>query len=237
MAGSSKAVPYALFACLECRPVVVVGGGSVAERKVQTLLEHGAMVRVVAPWVTETLRQLVSAGRIDWARRGYRKGDLEGALLVVGATDDRAVNEAVYADACAQGTLVNIVDVPDLCTFIVPSVMRRGRLQVAVSTAGAAPSAARRIRAQLEEDFPAWWEDYLDLLAEVRVLVKQRVPGPASVRTPLYEALSSGEVRDRFAAGARPTAEDAFATWVQPLLNDTQRPSRHEAEPPSKEEA
>ena len=212
------AAPYPLFIYLEDQPVAVIGGGRVAERKTQTLLAHGARVTLTAPRVTDTLRALADAGRIVWRKRRYCEGDLADTLLVIGATDDRAVNEAVYREARRRHTLVNIVDVPDLCTAIVPSIMQRGRLQIAVSTQGAAPSEARDIRRGLEQEFPAWWEPYLDLMAEVRQLVKQRVPGPASARTPLYAAVGASGLKERIAAGERPAAEDVYAQVVAPLL-------------------
>lgn len=212
------AAPYPLFIYLEGQPVAVIGGGRVAERKVQTLLSHGARVALTAPRVTSALRALADDGKIVWHERCYREGDLADVLLVIGATDDRAVNEAVYAEACRRRTLVNIVDVPDLCTAIVPSIMQRGRLQIAVSTQGAAPSEARDIRRGLEREFPAWWEPYLDLMAEVRLLVKQRVPGPASARTPLYAAVAASGLKERVARGQVPAAEEVYAQVVAPLL-------------------
>lgn len=213
-----NAVPYPLFVRLDGQRVVVVGAGAVAARKVDTLLEYGAHVVVVAPWACESVREHEAAGRIEWLRREYRTGDLEGALLAIVSTDDRSVNEAAHRDACAAGALVNVVDVPELCTCIVPSIMRRGQLQVAVSTNGAAPSVARGIRRDLESRFPEWWADYIDLMADVRALVKARVEGPAGVRTPLFEALGAAGLEGRFAAGERPGPEEVYAEVVAPML-------------------
>ena len=210
--------PYPLFIYLQGQPVSVIGGGHVAERKTQTLLSHGARVTLTAPSVTDALRALADAGRIVWRERCYCVGDLADTLLVIGATDNRVVNEAVYDEACRRHILVNIVDVPDLCTAIVPSIMQRGRLQIAVSTQGAAPSEARDIRRGLEREFPEWWEPYLDLMAEIRLLVKQRVPGPASARTPLYAAVGASGLKERIARGELPSAEDVYAEVVAPLL-------------------
>ena len=215
--------PYPLFANLAAEPVVVVGGGSVAERKVLTLLEHGACVTVVAPEATDALAAMAADGRLLWHRRPYEPGDLEGALLTVCATDDHAVNEAVYAEAHSRHQLVNVVDVPPLCNVIVPSILRRGRLQIAVSTGGASPSAAREIRRMLETQFPAYWEDYLDLMAELRCLVKTRVPGPMELRAPLYEAIQQSDTLGRFAAGEHPSAEDVYRRVVSPLLEGAAR--------------
>lgn len=215
--------PYPLFLCLEGESVVVVGGGSVAERKVESLLRHGAAVTVVAPELTDALGALARQERITWLPRPYEQGDTQGALLVVCATDDTPVNEAVYAEAKSRCQLVNIVDVPDLCNAIVPSVLRRGRLQIAVSTGGASPSAARDIRRTLEREFPDYWEDYLDMMAELRCLIKDRVDGSMELRAPLYEAVQSSDLLDRFAAGERPDAEEAYRTLVEPLLEGDAR--------------
>lgn len=210
--------PCSLFVNLAGRHVVVVGGGDVAERKVTSLLEHGASVVLVAPEATDALRGWAHGKRIGWIPRGYEPGDLEGALLVVCATDVPAVNRAVWEEASRNHQLVNVVDVPELCNAIVPSVLRRGRLQIAVSTGGASPSAARDIRHGLERQFPAWWEDYLDLMAELRLLVKQRVPGPAVARSHLYTAIQKSDLRERFADGERPCAAEVWDRVVAPLL-------------------
>ena len=215
--------PYPLFVQFEGEPVVVVGGGAVAERKVDTLLEHGACVTVIAPEATEGLQAHARGGRIEWLPRCYGEGDLEGALFVVCATDDTAVNEAVFAEAHRRHQLVNVVDVPRLCTAIVPSVLNRGRLQIAVSTGGASPTAAREIRHALEERFPAYWEGYLDLMAELRLLVKQRVEGPTERRVPLYEALQASDLLARFAAGECPDAESVYNEIVAPLVEGDAR--------------
>ena len=218
--ASQVGAPYPLFVQLEGARVVVVGAGRVAARKVETLLEHGADVTVVSPDAVEEISGWADEGLLRLERRPYARGDLSGALLVVAATSERAVNEAVFAEAQERAMLVNIVDVPDLCNCIVPSVMRRGRLQVAVSTGGAAPSVAREVRRSLEERFPDWWEPYLDLMADVRALVKERVPGPASARTPLFEAVGGPELRGRVAAGERPSAEDVYTAVVAPLVEN-----------------
>ncbi|QJA05982.1 bifunctional precorrin-2 dehydrogenase/sirohydrochlorin ferrochelatase [Thermosulfurimonas marina] len=159
---------YPVFLKLEGRLCVVVGGGEVAERKVEALLEAGARVRVIAPEVTETLRRWAEEGRVELEVRPYREGDLSGAWLVVAATDDPGVQEAVFREAEERGLFCNVVDKPEICSFIVPSVVRRGRLQLAISTSGASPAAARRIRERLEEEFGPEWEVYLELMARWR---------------------------------------------------------------------
>lgn len=216
---AKRYAPYPLYLYIDGQRVVVVGGGRVAQRKVRTLLAHGAQVTVVAPQVTDEIRALAGEGRVAWVPREYRDGDLAGARLVFSTTDDRAIDEAVAAEAQRCNIFANVADVPDLCTAVVPSIMQRGRLQIAVSTQGASPGTARDIRRALEDEYPAWWEPYLDLLAQVRALIKQRVAGPASVRTPLYAAMAGdAEVRRRVAAGEHFAAEEAYDLVVAPLV-------------------
>ncbi|NPD31894.1 bifunctional precorrin-2 dehydrogenase/sirohydrochlorin ferrochelatase [Eggerthellaceae bacterium zg-997] len=218
MTYEGRTPPYPLFIYLDGQPVLVVGAGEVAERKIATLLDYGARVRVVAPEATERVRAWGCEGAVSLDLRPFASGDCRDALLVVAATSNEEVNRAVHAEASAQRTLVNVVDVPALCTCIVPSIMRRGQLQVAVSTAGAAPSVARRIRASLERQYPDYWERYIDLLGEVRLLVKERVPGEAARRTPLFEALGAAGIEGRLAAGERLSAEDVYREVVEPVI-------------------
>ncbi len=210
--------PYPLFIHLDGERVVVVGAGAVAQRKIETLLEYGARVTAIAPEATERIRSFAEAGDIALIERPYEEGDLEGVLLAVVATSSQSVNEQVFEEASRLHILVNVVDVPPLCNCIVPSIMRRGQLQIAVSTVGAAPSVAREIRRSLESQFPAYWEDYIELLGQVRSLVKQRVPGEASVRTPLFEAVGSAGIEHRLAAGEKITAQQVYDEVVAPLV-------------------
>jgi siroheme synthase-like protein len=132
------------MACLDLRArrCVVVGGGSVGAEKVRGLLACEAAVTVVSPTLHRSLRKL----QVTWRPRRYRARDLDGAFLVIAATSDRRVNERVNRDAEARGLLCNVADVPDLCNFIVPAVHREGPIAVAVSTGGASPALAQRIR-------------------------------------------------------------------------------------------
>lgn len=215
--------PYPLLVRLDGRRVVVVGAGTVARRKVEAMVEYGARVNVIAPEADDAIKNLASEGRVVWKQRPYVEGDLVGAALAFIATGDANVNAAAQSEAVRLGILVNVVDVPELCTCIVPSIMRRGQLQVAVSTNGAAPSMARRIRHELEERFPLWWEDYIDMLANVRTLVKEHVPGPASARAPLFEALSTAGLERRIEAGEKLAAQDVFDEIVAPHLTGSTR--------------
>lgn len=150
------------------RPALVVGGGSIAARKIAALVDAGADVTVIAPAIGEPVAALERDGRIRVLRRAFEPGDAGGAFVVVGATDDDEVNRAVAQDARASGALVNIVDRPALCTYTVPAVVRRGHLTVAVATDGRCPSVARAIRERLDREFGSEYADVVDRLGELR---------------------------------------------------------------------
>ncbi len=147
---------------------MVIGGGKVASRKVKTLLSYGAQVEVVSPEVVPELEDLAREGKIVLKKRPYQEGDLEGAFLVVAATNLPAVQEQVVGEAQKRGLLLNVVDQPERSNFIVPSVVRRGRLTLAISTSGASPALARRLRETLEDIFGPEYATYLDLMARWR---------------------------------------------------------------------
>lgn len=167
---------------LEGRRVTVVGGGAVAERKVRSALECGADVVVVAPRVTSELSELAADGRISHEERTYRPGDLDGAALAFIAVDDPEVSAAAAKDAQAAGVPVNVVDRPGLCDFIVPSVVRRGRLAIAVSTGGASPAWARKMRERLQGELGEEYEKLLDAAARVRRRCLKEIADPARRR-------------------------------------------------------
>lgn len=205
---------YPVFLDLDGRLAVIVGGGAVAERKVATLAEYGPRIRVIAPEVTPALEDLAASGAIELEHRGYVRGDLTGAFVVVCATSSEEVNRAVHAEAEERGCLVNVVDVPELCSFIVPSIVRRGTLSVAISTGGAAPTVAKRLRKHVQELLGPEWETYVTLLGEVRTLVMDRVPGGEVDRKPIFEAIADSDLLTRIADGARPTAEEVYAEFA-----------------------
>lgn len=150
------------------RCCLVVGAGAVGTRKVGTLLECGAHVKVVSPEADERLVKLAAEGKIELVRKKYETGDLEGAFLVIGATDDRDLNRRIHQDAESIGCLCNIVDQPGLCSFILPSVVRRGDLVIAISTSGSSPAFARHLRLQLQNQFGEEYEKFLKLMGAIR---------------------------------------------------------------------
>lgn len=161
-------VYYPVFLNLVGRKCVVVGGGSVAERKVERLLESGAHVKIVSPRLTPTLAAWVREGKLQHVSRQYQAGDLDGCDLAFTATDDRVLNGVIYEHAQQQRIWLNAADDPDRCDFILPSVMRRGDLTVAVSTGGASPALARIVREDLEEYLTEDWAQLVEIASQVR---------------------------------------------------------------------
>jgi len=181
---------YPIVLNLAGRRVLVVGGGNVALRKARDLADAGAAVRVVAP---EFLPEFASDGRFACVAAAYGAAHARGAAIVVAATDDEAVNVRVAADARKAGALVNVVDRPELCDFIVPAQVTRGDLVIAVSTGGAAPSLARRLRERLEKEFGPEYETLLEALRGVRERLKADGAAP-DVRRRVFERLTEDDI-------------------------------------------
>jgi precorrin-2 dehydrogenase/sirohydrochlorin ferrochelatase len=153
---------------LQARQTVVVGGGHVAARKVEGLLAAQAQVKVISPVLVPKLQSLVDSGFVTLIQRSYQEGDLDGAFLAIAATDEISVNHAVWAEATKRGCLVNVVDDPGHSTFILPAVVQRGEMSVAVSTGGSSPALARRLRERLEYIIGPEYESLTELMAELR---------------------------------------------------------------------
>lgn len=154
------------------RLCVVVGGGAVAERKVATLIDFNADVRVISPKLTSGLKDLVAKGKVEHIGKRYSFGDLSQAFLAIAASDSGKVNALVYEEAVEKRILVNVVDQPELCTFTLPSVVKHGELVIGVSTSGAYPLLARKIAQQIAEEFGPEHEDYLVVLRRFRQIAK-----------------------------------------------------------------
>ncbi len=160
-----------MFLKLDGRQCLVVGAGKVGEPKIGGLLETGVRIRVVALEASPAVREWARAGKIELELRAFVADDLEGAFLAVVATNSRSLNEHVYYEAQRRRVLCNVVDVPDLCDFFYPAVVRRGDLQIAVSTAGHSPSLAQKIRRQLEKQFGPGYAAWVKELGETRKLI------------------------------------------------------------------
>ena len=153
---------------LRDRPAVVLGGGPIAQRRIDALLEAGARVTVVSAEVTPDIERWAAAGRISLERRRYRTGDLRGARVAFAATGDAEANRTAREEADAEGVWLNVADEPALCDFLMPAVVRRGRLTVGISTDGASPALAARLRRKLERDLGPEYAAILDKLADLR---------------------------------------------------------------------
>jgi siroheme synthase-like protein len=171
---------YPVFLEMKDRRCVVIGGGAVAERRVEGLVAVGANVTVISPAITERLRNMLTQGAIRHVAREYRTGDRAGYDLVFVATDNAEINAVVAAEAPSLRIWVNSADDPDHCEFILPAVVRRGGLAVAVSTGGVSPAATRAIREELDEYFTAEYAIFVQIAAEVRRELREKSVSPSA---------------------------------------------------------
>ncbi len=162
---------FPMFMKLAGRRCLVVGAGKVGEPKIGSLLETGALIQVVSICASDQVEQWAESGKIDLQRRAYVPSDLDGKLLAIIATASNHLNRAIYREAQQRGVLCNVVDVPEYCDFFYPSVVRRGDLQIAISTAGQSPSLAQKLRQQLEKQFGPHYAGWVAELGETRRLI------------------------------------------------------------------
>jgi precorrin-2 dehydrogenase / sirohydrochlorin ferrochelatase len=197
------------------RTAVVVGAGKVGEGKIDGLLQAGADVRVVSLKATATVREWAADGRIELRLRGYETSDLDDAFLVVAATEDNPTNVRVFEDAEARRMLCNVVDVTHLCNFILPSIVRRGDLAIAVSTGGASPAMARRIRLSLAQCYGDEYAAAMQLLGSLREELKEMYPAPGD-RKILFERI----VYSDFMVMVRAGDAEGLEAWVQRCIDE-----------------
>lgn len=182
------------------RRCLVVGGGEVGQRKAERLLECGARVTVAGRELTAELEGLVREGRIHHFAADYSEEQLEGAFLVIGATDDREVNDRIFSDARRRGVLANIVDDPGRCDFILPALCRQGELVITVATGGRSPALAKKLRKELEERYGPEYATLLKIMGEVRGRVIDRGEGAGENRR-IFEALVDSDILERIRRG------------------------------------
>ena len=194
-----KAPPkvFPMFLKLETRRCLVVGAGSIAEGKIGGLIAVEAQIRVVAPEATAQVQTWAGEGKIDWERRRFQPSDLEGMFLVVAATSSTAVHEEIYAEARRRAVLCNVVDVPHLCDFLYPAIVRRGSLQIAISTAGESPALSQRLRKELEQQFGPEYEAWVAAIGEARTELATRDLTVEDRKEVLHE-LASREFYEKF---------------------------------------
>ena len=178
---------FPIFLKLTARPCVVIGAGHLAESKIESLQAASAQITVIAPKASERIADLAASGELIWHQREYANGDLTGSFLVVAATNVPSVNRAVFAEATEKGVLCNAVDDPPFCDFYFPSVVRRGDLQIAISTAGASPALAQQLRKDLNTQLPLDLGDWLADLGNLRREVVAAEPLNESRRLLLHQ--------------------------------------------------
>ncbi len=208
---------YPISVDLNNRLCVVIGGGQVAERKVETLCEFGAKVKVVALDVTPRLADMAANGLIELVWGMYEPSILSEAFLVVAATNNHDVNKAVSEEARLRGILVNVVDDPSLCTFFVPAILRRGDLVIGVSTSGKSPLLSRRLREQIESELGPEYGQLVDLMGMFRDEVKALYNDPKQ-RNRAYERIIDSDVLDLLRQGRR---DDAIARARECILQSS----------------
>jgi precorrin-2 dehydrogenase/sirohydrochlorin ferrochelatase len=165
---------YPVFLNLTGRRCVIIGGGQIAEGKISKLLDSGAKIIVISPDATQGIRSFAERGQIELDLRKYQQGDLQGAFLVIAATNDRVVNQEIFEEAEKQGILLNAVDDMPRCSFIAPSIVEKGPVTVAISTGGASPALARKLRENMEVSSALDWADATGVLSKARQIIKDK---------------------------------------------------------------
>jgi precorrin-2 dehydrogenase/sirohydrochlorin ferrochelatase len=204
---------YPIYLQLHEQPSVVIGGGKIAEGKVEGLLTAGAKVSIVSPDLTSRLSELVKQDQIVHIARTYQPGDLTGAFMVICATDQNEINHQVWQEASANGQLVNVVDDTPRCNFIAPAILRKGDLTIAISTAGKAPALAVRLKERLQEEIGPEYERFLELSGQLREPLARHVPD-FETRKALWYQIVDSEVLDLLARGDEPAAMEVISQVV-----------------------
>ena len=204
---------YPAYLDIKERSCLVVGGGRVGTRKTKTLLACGAHVTVISPVITSKLAALAEEGRIVVKQRDYRRSDLKNAFLVIGATDDQTTNGQIHNDAEKAQRLCNIVDQPHLCNFVLPSIVNRGDLSIAISTAGKSPAFAKHLRRQIESQFGPHYGPFLALMGAIRRRLLATAHAPEAHK-PLFEQLIQGGLLEMVGQGD----EQAINTLLHRVL-------------------
>ncbi len=184
---------YPVHLDIQNRNCLVVGGGSVGTRKVVTLLDCGALVTVISPRVSDQLRDFAISGSIKLKKRPYQTGDLDGMFLVIGATDDEDLNRQISNDADQLNTLCNIADRPEVCNFILPSIVQRDDLVITISTSGQSPAMAKKLRKILESQFGEEYGVFLKLMGAIRKKLLSRSHKPEAHKH-LFEKLIAADL-------------------------------------------
>ena len=191
---------FPMFLKLGDRHCLVVGAGSIAESKIEGLVDAGAKLQVVAPEATEKIREWAHSGKLHWHQHLFQPSDLDGMFLVVASTNSTPLHEQIFAEAKKRHVLCNIVDVPHLCDFYYPAVVRRGSLQIAISTSGESPALAQRLRKDLEAQFGPEYEQWLNHLGHLRYEIQADQSLDPETRKSRLHALVTPEAFTQFLA-------------------------------------
>lgn len=227
--GGPHAPFYPAFLDLRGRNAVVIGGGPVALRKVESLLAAGAIVTVVSPKIEPGIAALVERGAVTLERREYRRGDLAGAVVAIAATSERETNSTIRDEAAERNTLLNVVDSPGFSNFIVPSVVRRGELTIAISTGGLSPALAKRIRERLEGILAPEYGAFLEILGSLRARIHRELP-TQSQRELFWTEVVNSDAFERYQADGEEVARARIDEIL--LRSKTAAASRQIAEGP-----
>ncbi|MCH7801054.1 MAG: bifunctional precorrin-2 dehydrogenase/sirohydrochlorin ferrochelatase [Chloroflexi bacterium] len=203
---------YPVFIDVNQRRCIIIGGGNIGQEKVEKLLECDAEVFVISPEVNPRVKEMASNNEISWDKREYRQGDLEGAFIAIAATDDNKVNRQIAQEATERNVLLNVVDVTHLCTFIAPSVARRGEVTIATSTGGASPALARTFREKLTSSRILEFADLAPILAQARTELREK---GVTVVPDHWQTQITEELLDMVQAGE---SDEAYAILMNGLL-------------------
>lgn len=204
---------YPVYLDLAARLVIVVGGGEPALRKARQLTRYGADVTVIGTEPGEMLLEAESAGELTVEHREYARGDLAGAALAICVSPDPDIRSAVRSEAESIGCPLNVVDAPDMCSFIVPAVVNREPLQIAVSTGGLAPGLTKQIRREIAAQYGAEWGEYARILGEARAIAYELIPD-VEERAAALATVAESDLLERLKAGESPTAAELMSPFV-----------------------
>lgn len=206
---------YPIFLDLDNQKVLVVGGGEVAERKIKNLLIYGCQISIISPHLTPHLKELVARRRIHHLPHESLGAVMDDAFMVIAATDNPKVNSQIASQAKERGLLVNVVDQPGDCNFIMPSIVKRGDLQIAISTAGKSPALAKKLRTEMERMFGPEYDTFLDLLGMIRKKLLSRGQAPSRNKI-VFQELVDSNLLDLIKKGNR----NGVSTTLRSILGE-----------------
>ena len=204
---------YPIYVQLNEQPCVVIGGGKIAEGKVDGLLAANAKVKIISPELTPHLHDLVKQNHIEYTARHYQMGDLTGAFMVICATDQTEINHQVWQEASANGQLVNVVDDTPRCNFIAPAILRKGDLNIAISTGGKAPALAVRLKERFQKEIGPQYERFLELSGQLREPLARHIPD-FETRKKLWYELVDSDILELLSQDNEPAAIEKISQTV-----------------------